>query len=94
MSVIVSTKLTVDDYINLRKLCEQKGCSTYALLREAVQEHLLSQSDKQSAPPSEKEGLKEELEETKTETPETEPAKVGSEAVSDRVKKILEGKEE
>lgn len=89
MSVIVSTKLTVDDYINLRKLCEQKGCSTYRLAKDAIREYVMAQSDQQSASPSEKEENKQELEEVA----EAEPTMEAGE-LSESVRKILEGKEE
>ena len=89
MSVIVSTKLTVDDYINFRKLCEQKGCSTYRLAKDAIQEYVMAQSDKQSAPPSKKEDKKQELEEVAEAEPTMEPGEVEA-----RVKQILQGEVE
>ena len=48
MSVIVSTKLTIDDYVNLRKLCEQSaraiGIAEEVISRRALASRILSSS--------------------------------------------------
>ena len=86
MSIIVSTKLTVDDYVTLRKLCEEKGCSTYRLLQDAVQEYLMAQ-DKPETCPEPAENI--EVEPIAGPPESSEPVEIEPEEVSDKVMRIL-----
>jgi len=45
MSVIVSTKLSVDDYIELQKYCKKHDCSTYKALKGIVVTALINASE-------------------------------------------------
>ena len=91
MSVIVSTKLSIDDYVNLRKLCEQRGCSTYYIAKEAIQEYLRSHPD---APETAHKSGGPAEEQPTMEPPEPETVEINAENVSEKVMEILKGRSE
>jgi len=87
------TYLSKDEHARFKEICDREDCTPYMLIKKAVLDHIWAYP-LENASYAEKEEIKPDLGENAiTDAPESEPS-VEPEAVSDRVKKILEGKEE
>lgn len=90
----VMTYLSKKDHDRFTKVCEREKCTPYMLFKKAVLDHIWAYPLEKD-PPSENGGLKKDLgEATITDATEPEPSKVEADEVSERVRKILEGKKE
>jgi hypothetical protein len=75
------------------QVCEKESCTPYSLVKKTVLDHIWAYP-LEKASSAEGEDIKPDLGEVDiTDTPESEPS-MEAEAVSERVRKILEGKEE
>ena len=93
--VTISMDRTLKDLLD--RHCSLNQCGRSELVRRAIMRYI-SPEEMETAPASEEKKTPpavlspvESLEETKTETPETEPAKVDAEEISESVRKILAG---
>lgn len=89
----VMTYLSKKDHDRFTKVCEREECTPYMLFKKAVLDHIWAYPLEKAAP-SGNGVLKKDLEDTQIETPKPEPAPVGTEEISESVRRILEGKED
>jgi len=90
----VMTYLSKEEYARFREICEREQCTPYMLFKTAVLDHIWAYP-LENAPASEEKGLKQDLEAVDiTDSPEPETSKLEADEVSERVRKILEGKKE
>ena len=94
MSRVASVYLSKDERDRFMKVCEKEGCSAYSLAKKALLDHIWAYP-LEKALSAEGEDIKPDLGEVDiTDTPEPETSEIDVEEVSERVKKILEGKVE
>ncbi len=86
MSRVASVYLSKAERDRFNKVCEKEGCTPYSLVKKTLMDHIWAYP-LEKAPPSEKEDLNQEL----GKVTEVEPT-MGAEAVSESVRRILEGK--
>lgn len=93
MSRVASVYLSKAERDRFNKVCEKEGCTPYSLVKKTVLDHIWAYP-LENASSEEGEEIKPDLgEKAITDAPETEIS-LEAEAVSERVRKILEGKEE
>lgn len=91
MSRVASVYLSKAERDRFDLVCEKEGCSRYSLAKKALLDHIWAYP-LEKAPAAEGEDIKPDLNGVETtDAPESEPT-IEVEAVSERVKKILEGK--
>jgi len=74
------------------QVCEKESCTPYSLVKKTVLDHIWAYP-LENASSAEEEDIKPDLGAVDiTDSPELEPAKMEAEAVSERVRKILEEK--
>lgn len=94
MSRVASVYLSKAELDRFDQVCEKEGCSRYSLAKKALLDHIWAYP-LEKASSEEEEDIKPDLGETIiADAPEPEASKIDAEAVSERVRKILEGKEE
>ena len=92
MSRVASVYLSKDERDRFMLVCEKESCTPYSLVKKTVLDHIWAYPLEKTSP-EESEDIKPDLGEVDTtETPE--PVKMEAEAVSETVKKILEGKKD
>ena len=94
MSRVASVYLSKAERERFMQVCEKESCTPYSLVKKTVLDHIWAYP-LENASSAEGEDIKPDLEETIiADAPEPKPAKIDAEAVAERVRKILEGKEE
>ncbi len=87
----VMTYLSKDEHARFKEICDREACTPYMLIKKAVLDHIWAYP-LEKGPPSENGELKKE-EATPVEVAELEPGIVGTDEISESVRRILEGKE-
>ena len=92
MSRVASVYLSKAERERFMQVCEKESCTPYSLVKKTVLDHIWAYPLENAS--SAEEDINPELGEVDiTDAPESEPS-MEAEAVSERVRKILEGKEE
>ena len=94
MSRVASVYLSKEERDRFMQVCEKESCTPYSLVKKTVLDHIWAYP-LEKASSAEGEDIKPDLGEVDiTDTHEAETSEIDVEEVSERVKKILEGKVE